>query len=104
MEITHDISIVGYGVKHGTKYWVVRNSRGTTWGENGFAKIIRGVNNLNIESECSWATPKDTWTSNEKHVTSELEKHDPRNIDHDNKKQNHQNLFLKNKATIGCSV
>lgn len=32
------------------------------WGEKGYFRLIRGVNSLNIESECSWSVPKDTWT------------------------------------------
>ena len=29
MEIVHDISVVGYGIDSGEKYWLVRNSWGT---------------------------------------------------------------------------
>merc|ERR1711981_330813 len=39
----HDIVIVGYGVQNGVKYWKLKNSWASTWGENGFGKILRGV-------------------------------------------------------------
>jgi len=60
---THAISVVGWGTSlTGTPYWFVRNSWGETWGENGFFKIVRGINNLGIEHHCDFGVPKDTWT------------------------------------------
>jgi cathepsin X len=62
----HATSIVGWGKSNkGQKYWVVRNSWGTYWGENGFFKIAKGINNLGIEEECSWGVPTIAGTSTE---------------------------------------
>lgn len=50
-EITnHVVLIVGYGEEDGTKYWVVKNSWGTEWGEQGFFRIRRGNDECSIES------------------------------------------------------
>jgi len=77
--VSHVISIVGYGVENGTKYWFGRNSWGEHWGEEGFFKIVRGIDNLSIESHCSFGNPVDTWTDEVKHLTTDEERNDPRN-------------------------
>lgn len=41
-----------------TRCQVIRNSWGTWWGEGGWGKIIRGRDNLGIESQdVYWALP-----------------------------------------------
>jgi hypothetical protein len=49
---THSILIVGWGVDEKTnqKYWILRNSYGPNWGENGDFKVARGTNDFGIEA------------------------------------------------------
>ena len=61
--LDHDVEIAGWGeTADGEKYWHIRNSWGVYWGEQGWLRLARGIDNLGVESqECSWATPKKTW-------------------------------------------
>ncbi len=46
----HAVEFVGWGTEGGVKYWLVKNSWNTAWGDGGFFKIERGVNMCGIES------------------------------------------------------
>ena len=48
--VNHAMVIVGYGkTSDGIDYWIVRNSWGKWWGEEGYMLIERGVNMCGIE-------------------------------------------------------
>ena len=60
-DTNHVINLLGWGTsENGTDYWIGRHSGGTIFGEDGFFRIERGVNALNIESHCGWATVADS--------------------------------------------
>jgi cathepsin X len=58
MGLDHEIEVIGWGTDNGADYWVGRNSWGTYWGEHGWFRLIRGVDNLGIESQgCDFVLP-----------------------------------------------
>uniref|UniRef100_A0ACD5U4P6 Uncharacterized protein n=1 Tax=Avena sativa TaxID=4498 RepID=A0ACD5U4P6_AVESA len=43
-DLDHGIAAIGYGTtSDGTKYWLLKNSWGTSWGENGFLRMEKDI-------------------------------------------------------------
>jgi cathepsin L len=46
MDVDHVMQLVGYGTDAGKDYWIVRNSWGPSWGENGYIRLAREPQSL----------------------------------------------------------
>merc|ERR1712194_337196 len=52
-QLDHGVAIVGYGVDNGKKYWKVRNSWGSSWGEGGYIRIVRGKGECGLNTDAN---------------------------------------------------
>jgi len=55
-ELDHCVQLVGYGSENGERYWLVRNSWGTSWGEAGYIRLAFGLNECGVADEVNYVT------------------------------------------------
>ncbi|KAK6054241.1 papain family cysteine protease [Cooperia oncophora] len=54
----HAVKMIGWGTENGTPYWICSNSWNSDWGEKGFFRIVRGLDECGIESGVVGGEPK----------------------------------------------
>lgn len=52
--LDHGVVLEGYGSEDGKDYWLVRNSWGSSWGDGGYIKLIRGRNQCGLANSASY--------------------------------------------------
>ena len=53
-DLDHAVVLVGFGTEEGLDYWLIRNSWGEAWGENGYIRLTRGSNACGIANQAMY--------------------------------------------------
>ncbi|KNA13820.1 hypothetical protein SOVF_113290 [Spinacia oleracea] len=54
MDVNHAVLAVGYGIENGVPYWLIKNSWGEDWGDNGYFKMEMGKNMCGVATCASY--------------------------------------------------
>merc|ERR1711988_1109156 len=58
--LDHGVLAVGYGTENGEEYWLVKNSWGTSWGDDGYLKISTSGNPCGVLNQPVYPTVSGT--------------------------------------------
>lgn len=53
----HAVEIIGWGTENNKDFWIIKNSWGTEWGDGGYFRMVRGINNCEIEENVITGIP-----------------------------------------------
>ena len=54
----HAVLAVGYGELNGEKFWLIKNSWSTLWGNDGYVLMSQKNNNCGVATAATYVIPK----------------------------------------------
>ena len=58
-DLDHAVLAVGYGEIMGKKYWLIKNSWSTYWGNDGYVLMSQKDNNCGVATAATYVVPKE---------------------------------------------